>query len=499
MTRILWRVHRNLPDRRQRCATVLLLVLFLFLPALVPAQPDRSHPPALGSPPRLTLPALQHLTLSNGVPVLLLEKHTVPLVQINLIVRAGSLMDPPGKQGLADMTASMLMEGAGHRTSLELADAIDFLGVQISSESGRHTMGVNLHTPLSKLDSAIVLMADIVCRPTFPPEDLERLRKERLTEMMQGRDDPDYIASVAFGHALYGAHSYGVPKLGTDQGVRAVTTADVLTFHRKYIVPANATIIVVGDVTPVTILPRLERAFGSWKGSGAIPPPVPPIVPTAGRTLILIDKPGAEQSVIRIGRVAAPRLTDDYDAMTVMNTILGGSFTSRLNQNLRERHGYTYGASSGFDFRPLAGPFIASSSVQTAVTDKALGEFLKEFQRMLVMVPDSDLVRAKNYMAFRFPGGFETVSQIANRLEELVIYGLPDDYFDGAIDRILAVTKGDVLRAAEKYIRMENLAFVIVGDLATIADSVKSLDIAPASVLTVDDALGPLQHRAPGE
>jgi predicted Zn-dependent peptidase len=243
----------------------------------------------------------------------------------------------------------------------------------------------------------------------------------------------------------------------------------------------------------------LERAFGSWKGSGAIPPPAPPIVPTAGRTLILIDKPGAEQSVIRIGRVAAPRLTDDYDAMTVMNTILGGSFTSRLNQNLRERHGYTYGASSGFDFRPLAGPFIASSSVQTAVTDKALSEFLKEFQRMLVMVPDSDLARAKNYMAFRFPGGFETVSQIANRLEELVIYGLPDDYFDGAIDRILAVTKGDVLRAAEKYIRMENLAFVIVGDLATIADSVKSLDIAPATVLTVDDALGPLQHGASGE
>jgi predicted Zn-dependent peptidase len=278
-----------------------------------------------------------------------------------------------------------------------------------------------------------------------------------------------------------------------------VTTADFLTFHRKYIVPANATIIVVGDVTPVTILPRLERAFGSWKGSGAIPPPAPPIVPTAGRTLILIDKPGAEQSVIRIGRVAAPRLTDDYDAMTVMNTILGGSFTSRLNQNLRERHGYTYGASSGFDFRPLAGPFIASSSVQTAVTDKALSEFLKEFQRMLVMVPDSDLSRAKNYMAFRFPGGFETVSQIANRLEELVIYGLPDDYFDGAIDRILAVTKGDVLRAAEKYIRMENLAFVIVGDLATIADSVKSLDIAPATVLTVDDALGPLQHGASGE
>jgi len=267
--------------------------------------------------------------------------------------------------------------------------------------------------------------------------------------------------------------------------------ADLKKFHDGVIVPGNTTIIVVGDVTPGVMMPKLERAFGDWKGEAAQAPPVPPIAQIPGKTLLFVDKPGAAQSVIEIGRVGVPRLTDDFYAIVVMNTILGGSFTSRLNMNLREKHGYTYGAGSRFEFRPLAGPFVAGASVQTAVTDSSLVEFLKELQGMRDPVPASDVERAKNYVALSFPADFQSVAQIAAQLEELVIYNLPDDYFNRYIERILAVTPSDVERVARKYIDPGDMAFVIVGDRKEVGESVRKLNIAPAKFLTVEDVMGP--------
>ena len=474
-------------------ATAILLIAFLLSlsPGEVSAQPDRSGPPKLGPPPSLKLPPIRHLALANGVKVLLLEKHAVPLVQVNLVVRAGALMDPEGMTGLASMTAAMMTEGAGSRNSLEFADAIDFLGADISVSSGFSIMGIALHTPVAKLDSALGLLADVTRRPLFPAGELDRLRKERLTSLLEARDEPRALASVLFNRTLYGDHPYGRQTGGTEASLRAMTVDDLRKFHDGYIVPASTTIVVVGDVTGDEMMPKLERAFGDWRGEPAAAPAVPPISQLKAKSVLFVDKPGAAQSVIEIGRVGVPRLTDDYYAIVVMNTILGGSFTSRLNMNLREKHGYTYGAGSRFEFRPLAGPFIAAASVQTAVTDKSLEEFIKELKGMLEPVPAADVERAKNYVALGFPADFQSVGQIAAQIEELVIYGLPDDYFNNYTGKILAVTPADVERVARKYITPDNLAFVIVGDRKEVGKSVTALHIGPEKFLTVEDVLGP--------
>ncbi|MCC6396161.1 MAG: insulinase family protein, partial [Bacteroidetes bacterium] len=390
-------------------------------------KPDRSAPPQLGPPPSFSMAAIQHFSLSNGVPVVLLEKHQVPLVQINLLVRAGSVLDPPGKTGLASMMASMMMEGAGGRDALQLADAIDFLGAQVGSSAGMHTAGVTLQTPLSKLDSALALQADIALRPAFAPAELERKRKSRLTTLLQWRDEPRSLATLTFNNTLYGsAHPYGASSIGDEQAIRSLRVEDLRQFHARYFCPDNAVLIVVGDVTAAEMKPKLEREFGAWKGNAEAGLALPQIKQVEKRSIVLVDKPGAAQTEIRIGRIGASRITDDYYPLVVMNTILGGSFSSRLNQNLREQHGYTYGAGSSFAFRLLPGPFLAGAAVHTAITDSALMEFMKELDAIQKPVPDAELERAKNYIALGFPGEFQTVGEIAGKLEEMVIYDLAD-------------------------------------------------------------------------
>jgi predicted Zn-dependent peptidase len=236
---------------------------------------------------------------------------------------------------------------------------------------------------------------------------------------------------------------------------------------------------------------KLGAAFGSWKSGTASAPALPSIVQVTGREVVLVDKPGAAQTEIRIGRIGVPRLTPDYYALVVMNTILGGSFTSRLNNNLREEHGYTYGASSTFDFRPLAGPFLAASAVQTAVTDSALVQFMKELRGIREPISKEEVERAKNYVALGYPADFQTVGQIAGQIEELVTYGLPDSYFNDFIHNILAVTAEDVVRVARATIDPDNIAVVLVGDRKVIEQPVKALGLGKIIFRTVDDVLGP--------
>jgi len=476
---------------------VILLIAFVLMftlsPALSVAQaPDRSKPPELGPPAPLKLPPVQHLKLSSGLPVILMEKHDVPLIQVEVLVRTGIAMDPAGKSGLASMVASMLEEGAGSRNSLELADAIDFLGADIGASSSWHSSTISLHTPVSKIDSALALLGDIAMRPKFPPEELERKRKERLTSLMQWHDEPRAISNTSFSQTLYGKkHPYGVPQIGNEKSLRSISVEDLRKFHSAYYGSNNATLIVVGDVTPSSILPKLESVFGSW-GSGAVPQSAwPEIRQVEGRIIYLVDKPGAAQSVIRIGRIGVPRMTEDFYPLLVMNTILGGSFTSRLNQNLREKHGYTYGASSSFDYRVLSGPFSASSSVQTAVTDKALIEFMKELKDITGPIPEEEIQRAKNYVALGYPASFQSVAQIAGQLASMVFYSLPDGYLNNYIGNINAVTKSDVERVAKKYIDPDNIAIVIVGDRKQIEKGIRETGIAKIQNLTIDEVLGP--------
>jgi predicted Zn-dependent peptidase len=456
-------------------------------------QPDRTTPPKPGPPPALKLPPIQKQTLSNGLAVWIVEQHEVPLAQVNLIVRAGGAADPVGKFGVASMTANMLDEGAGDKSALELADAIEFLGAQLGTTSSFDYSAVRMSTPVARLAAALPLMADVALNPTFPAAELERLRKERLTRLLQARDDPAAIIEIAFPRLVFGdKHRYGTAAAGGAAEVKAMTLDDLKAFHRTYYRPELSTLLVVGDVTPAAAVPLLERAFGSWKGAG--PAPTVAAIPTAPqltrRQIYIIDKPGAAQSQIRIGWVGVPRSTPDYPTVQVLNTILGGSFTSRLNTNLRETHGYAYGAFSGFEERISPGAFSARAGVQTEKSAAALEEFFNELTGILNPIPGDELERAKNYVALGFPAEFESTGDLAQKMEEQVVHSLPDEYFPSYIRSVVQVTGPGVEKAAARYIQPDKFAVVIVGDRKAIESGVRALKLAPIELMTVGQALG---------
>ncbi len=470
---------------------MLFIFTAIFASSAIAQKADRSKVPPLGEPKKLSLPEIQSFELSNGLKVVLMEKHSVPLVQMNVIVKSGIADDPDSKSGLASFTADMLDEGAAGKTSLQLADEINFLGVRISTFSRWHKMGVNLHSPLSKFDDALKIVSSILLRPDFPQNELDRIRKEKLTTLLQWHDQANTIAAVTFQKILFGDnHPYGKPAMGNEASLKSFTVDDMKNFHAKYFKSNNAYLLVVGDITKDQLVPKLEAAFGKWEKGDVPVAKLKEADQVKKRVIYLVDKPGSAQSVISIGRIGTKRVTDDYFPITVMNTILGGSFTSRLNNNLREQHGYTYGAGSGFDMRPYAGPFVARSSVQTEVTDKALVEFFKELNGILKPVPDEELNRAKNYVALGYPDNFQTVADIAVNLEEMIDYNLPGDYFNNYIGNVLNVKGGQVTASAKKYIVPDKVVIVVVGDRSKIEEGIKKLNLGEIKHYKIEDVLG---------
>jgi zinc protease len=470
-----------------------LTTAFLFTAgSILTAQqaPDRSAAPKPGRPPALTLPAIQKHTLSNGLPVWVVELHEVPVVHLTLVLRAGSGLDPADKFGVASLTAEMLDEGAGTRGALEIADAIDYLGANLSTSGSFDASSVSLHVPVARLKDALPVMADVALRPTFPDQELERIRKELLTSLLQAQDDPETLVRFAFPRLVYGpAHRYGSPAIGTAAALKGFSTADLRAFHSRNYVPGNAALIVVGDVTASAVLPQLESTFGAWKGKADAPSRLTDAPQLKARQVYLIDKPGAAQSQIRIGWIGVPRSTPDYFALRVLNTVLGGSFTSRLNTNLREQHGYSYGASSTFDMRLGAGPFFAAAGVQTDKTSESLREFFKELAAIRNAIPPEELERAKNYVALSLPRSFETTSSIAASLAQIFIYGLPDNYFATFTERVRAITVADAQRAAERYIQPDKFAVVVVGDRKTIEPGIRALNLGSLRIVTIDEVM----------
>jgi predicted Zn-dependent peptidase len=414
---------------------------------------------------------------------MIVEQHELPLADFVLLVGSGSTADPASKPGIANLLSAMLREGTTTRKSLEIADQIAFLGIRLSPTSSWESSTLSLHTPTAQLDSALALFADVALHPSFPANEFERVRKTQLTELLQLRDQGAAIASIAFPAIIYGsAHPYGAPAQGTEASVKALTTGDLQSYYQANFRPNNATLIVVGDVTPAQVEQKINTLFGNWQRAD-----IPQInysePPKSGTTTIfLIDKPGAAQSSFRIGAVGVPRSTQDYFALTVMNTILGGSFSSRLNQNLRETRGYTYGAGSRFDMRRAAGPFLASAEIVTAKSDSALLEFMKELNGIRQVVPAAELSRAKRYLQLQLPGNFETTQQIAAALVPVALYGLPLDYYNNYVQNIEGVTQADVARVAQQYINPSSLAVVIVGDRKTIEAGLKATNVGPIAI-----------------
>ena len=443
---------------------------------------DRSKPPTLQPPPALKLPAVQATTLPNGLTLAVVEMHKVPVVDVQLLIDAGAARDPSAAPGLATFTATMLQQGAGVRGALEVADEAAFLGAQLNTAASFDGASASIHVPKRRLEAGLDLLADVVLRPSFADSEIARQRELRAAQLVQQRDEPVAVANVAFPAIVYGRdHPYGHPLNGTDSATARLARERVGEFYRSYYRPNGARLLIVGDVTLAEARRLAAARFGGW-ARGDVPafpsPPAP--APAATRTVYLIDKPGAAQSVVRIGHVGPARTTPDWFALEVLNTIVGGAFTSRLNQNLRETHGYTYGAFSQFAPRRLAGAFVALASVVTAKTDSSLIEFLKELRRIRdETVAPPELAKAKAYLTLGLPGDFETTGGAAARFRELLAFGLPLDYYDHYVDRITAITAVDVQRVARQYIDPDHFDIVVVGDKTQIEAGIKALNEGP--------------------
>lgn len=448
---------------------------------------DRTVRPGLAPTPEIRLPKIQREVLPNGLRVWLVENHKLPLVAFNLVLFAGSDRDPLTSPGVASFTAGMLQEGTPTRTSLQIADELDNLGANMRVFAQADFASATLDCLTKHLDTALDVYADVLTRATFPEKEFVRVKNDRLTSLLQQKDRSPVIANVAFSRILYGVnHPYGNDIAGTEESVTAFTRDDLIKFYRTYYAPNNATLIVYGDVTLGTLLPKLTRMLGGWQKSdlpafGSFTEPS-----TRPRQVYLIDKPGAPQSEIRIGYPALARTTPDFFPVNLMNMILGGQFSSRLNSNIRERRGFSYGVRSAFQFSRLPGPFVASGGVHTAKTDSSLQEFLREIDLMQEKgLTPTELEFAKNRTKGAFATSFETPQQIAAALVNLVVYTLPDDYFVNYLKNVDAVTLADVQRVARRYLDSSRMAMVVVGDTKAIREGIAKMNFAPIATADV--------------
>ncbi|MDT7809381.1 MAG: zinc protease [Acidobacteriota bacterium] len=463
---------------------------------------DLSLLPQAKSDPKLVLPAVQRRKLSNGLDVLVVEHHELPVVSMNLVMKMGAAGDPAGKAGLASLAADMLDEGTATRSSLQISDQLSRIGSSLQIGAGWDSTTASMRTLTRHLDNALDIYADVISNPSFPDKELQRLRQQRLAGLRQQRDNPDAIAGLVFQTVLYGrTHPYGHPLSGDEASLQSLNIEDVRGFYESYFRPNNSALIIVGDVKPDQVVAKLEKAFAGWKSSH-----VPAVDVSAApvqrdhSAIYLVDRPGSVQSVIQIGQVGAPRSSPDYFPLFVMNRILGGASGARINLNLREDKGYTYGASSAFSFRRGAGPFTAQAPVQGFSTKESVFEFMKELRgiRGEIPVTQTELSAAKQSIVRGFPRGFETPDQIANQLELIVTYDLPDTYFNSYIEHVQAVSLEDVNRVANRYIQPDHMAVVIVGDRSKIEQGLRSLDNIGDRINVVDTEGRPATQSGTG-
>jgi zinc protease len=452
---------------------------------------DRRKVPAIGLSPKLMHPSFEEQTLANGLKVLVAEHHELPLVQFNLIINAGWTADPTDKPGVSSLTSDLQDEGTKNRSTLEISQDLKVLGASMGTSSSFDASYMTLNTLKKHLSKSLEIFSDVLMNPTFPDHELERIKKEYLAQILQEKRQPFTASFKNFLRTLYGKdHPYGQPYTGTgtEESIKSITNKDLKQFYKTYFHPNNATLIVVGDVTADEIVPVLEKALKNWKKQDVPTIDIPLLKRIEGNQIYLIDKPGAPQSVIVTGHFGLLRNSPDYYKVQVMNAILGGKFTSRLNMNLREDKGYTYGAGSFFMDLKGMGPFLAYTQVHTQYTKETLVEMLKEYRGMAGEIPisEEELSETKKYITLRYPGEFETISQIAGKLGEIVTYDLPRDYFNQYVQAIEKVSAADVIDAAKKYIHPDKMLFVIVGDVEKIEPGIRELSLGEIHYLDLD-------------
>ncbi len=441
---------------------------------------DFSNLPKPGADPKLVLPSIEKMKLSNGLEVWTVKQTELPIVSMNMVFKTGATFEPEGKNGVAGMTSSLLNTGTKTRSAVDISNQLQSIGASVFANSSWDSTNVSMSTLTKNLNQALDIYSDVIVNPAFAETEMETLRRRSLAGFLQRKSNPNLVANVVYNKLLYGNHPYGKQLSGDENSVKAMKRDDLVKFYESTYRPNNAVLVVTGDVDSKTLVSKLEKAFANWKAGEVKTQAVPNAVGMETAGIYIVDKPGAAQSVVSIGHVGVERSNPDYFAIQLMNTILGGGFTSRLNQNLRENKGYTYGAGSGFAFRRGAGPFSASADVQTAVTKEAIAEFMKELNgiRGSNPVTEKELSENKQTIIRRYPSGFETVGQISGQLSNLIVYGLPDSYFNEYIAKINAVTVADVNRVANKYLDPSRMAIVIVGDKKEIEPKLKELGFA---------------------
>lgn len=473
---------------------VLLAVALLSLPLAARQKLDRSQVPPPGKAPELRVPTWTRATLANGAELIVSEKHDLPLVSFSLTILGGAdQFEPAAKRGLAGLTASMLSEGTKTRDGEALSNALQLLGTSVTAGIGSESGSLGFVSTAAKFPATLDILADMLLNSTFPEAALDRLRAQRLVALAQAKAQPGAIASRVFPKILYGTgHPFG--QLTSEETYKAITRDDIVHFDGSYFQPGRALLVVTGDVTAASVKPLVEKAFGAWQARGSKPafayPTLPPKHPA---TIYLVDKPGAAQSTFAIGNPGPPRSTPDFYALQVMNTMLGGLFQSRLNANIREEKGLSYGVSSSFAFGKGQGAFRAGGDVISAKSDVALVEFAKELRGIAGSRPvtDEELQTAKDSLIQRLPAMFSSVSSVNNAVATIWTQGLPDDYYQRYAQNIRAVSKEDVVRVAKQYIDLDHLAIVIVGDRATIESPLKATGIAPITVLDIEGNAAP--------
>ncbi|HLK02894.1 MAG TPA: pitrilysin family protein [Candidatus Acidoferrum sp.] len=452
---------------------------------------DRSKPPVPGAPPELKLPKLQRATLSNGLKVILAERHEVPLVNFTLALDAGYAADQLASPGMANMTMSQLTSGTKSLDALQISDKLELLGAQISAGSNLDLSTVHLSALKSKLDDSLALYADVVLTPSFPKSDFERQQKQTLAGIKREENSPTAAALRIMPGLLYGSdHAYGNPLTGsgTTASVSKMTREDLVKFHDAWFKPNNATLVIVGDTTLSEVTPKLEKLFAGWKSGNVPKKTVKTVNPAAKSTVYLVDKPGALQSVIVAGVIAPPENNPKEIAIEAMNDGLGGNFGARLNMNLREDKHWSYGASMRFWDARGQRPYLAIAPVQTDKTKESLIEMNKEFHDVVGSRPLSqeELEKVQANETLSLPGSRETQNAVGASILDLVQFGLPDDYYETYAGKVRALKTSDLADAAKLIVHPEQMTWVIVGDRAKIEAGVKELNLGELKYLSPD-------------
>ncbi|MEO6528634.1 MAG: pitrilysin family protein [Gemmatimonadaceae bacterium] len=453
--------------------------------ATVSAPTPRPGPTA---PRSYSFPRFERMTLSNGMRLVVAPVAKLPLVTVSAVVDAGAAAEREGEEGVASLTAQLLLEGAAGLDGAALADRFERIGAAADAHADWDAATISLTALTDRLPEALSLVRDLLRAPEFPEREVVRLKDERLAEILRLRAEPGALADEQFDRATYSPTArYAWPAGGTAASVRALTRDLIRTFYSQHYQPGATTLVFAGDVTVGDAVALAESLFGDWSGEALRDVPRP--FDTAPRTGVVrvVGKADAPQSEIRVGHVGLPRKHPDYFDAMVMNAILGGLFSSRINLNLREAHGYTYGAFSAFEWRRAAGPFTIHTAVKSDVTGAAVREILKEIDGLRAAeVSNDELTLATSYLDGVFPIRYETTAAIATALSNLVIHGLPDSYYDEYRERVRGVTPGGVLRAARQHLHPDELRIVVVGDPTVISTPLAEATGAPVEVVNPD-------------